>query len=359
MLSYRYLVFLSVALSVCGHAFANDDNPATLIDHGHYKQARAVLEKKFSVNSKDAETLVFLARVRIAYGNFDDAIKLLEQATSLLPKRADAHVYLAEAYSHKTNAAGMFEKVRIGRTIQSETEQALAIDPKNIDALEGMVEFYLEAPGILGGSRSKAEETAEKIIALDPARGNLAKAEIASHEKERDKAESFYNKAVQASPSSYDALVALGSFYLREGSQNYDKAADCGQKAVQADSHRSGAYVILAQAYVARGRFTDLDQLLKKSEQDLPDDLVPEYIAGRTLLTTGADNARAERYFRKYLTQTEEEGGTPALSSAHWRLAQVLEKENKKQEAIEELQTAVRLKSDFKEAQKDLKRLKS
>jgi tetratricopeptide (TPR) repeat protein len=359
MLSYRYLVFLSVALSVCGHAFANDDNPATLIDHGHYKQARAVLEKKFSINSKDAETLVFLARVRIAYGNFDDAIKLLEQAISLQPKRADAHIYLAEAYSHKTNDAGMFEKVRIGRTIQSETEQALAIDPKNIDALEGMVEFYLEAPGILGGSRSKAEETAEKIIALDPARGNLAKAEIARHEKERDKAESFYNKAVQASPSSYDALVALGSFYLREGSQNYDKAADYGQKAVQADSHRSGAYVILAQAYVSRGRFTDLDQLLKKSEQDLPDDLVPEYIAGRTLLTTGADNARAERYFRKYLTQTEEEGGTPALSSAHWRLAQVLEKENKKQEAIEELQTAVRLKSDFKEAQKDLKRLKS
>ena len=356
MFKVNILLFLSLALSA--HGFAGDDSPAVMVDHGHYKRARAILEKQLSAGAKDADTLVLLGRVRVAYGSFDDAIKLLQQAVTLQPKNANAHVYLADAYSHKANSAGMFEKMSIGKIIKSETGQAIAIDPRNMDALEGAMEFYLEAPAIIGGSNSKAQEMAEKIIALDPARGNLAKGGIATHEKERDKAEGFYLKAVQANPRSYEAQVTLGSFYLRENSQNYDKAAEYALKAVQIDSHRAGAYGILAQAYASRGRWADLDRLLANAEKDVPDDFLPEYLAGKSLLTTGADNTRAERYFRKYLTQSEEEGGTPPLSSAHWRLALVLEKQNRKQEAIR-TQTAIQMKPDFTEAQKELKRLRS
>jgi len=56
----------------------------------------------------------------------------------------------------------------------------------------------------------------------------------------------------------------------------------------------------------------------------------------------------------KYLTQQEPEGNTPPLAVAHWRLGLALEKQGKKQE----LQIAVQMKPDLKEAQKDLKRLK-
>lgn len=349
------LLLCCLVLATAG--FASEGDPATMVEHGHYKQARVLLEKRLAANAKDVDVLVLLARVNLAYSNSGAAIKLLEQATALQPKSADAHVYLADAYSRSANDAGMFEKMRLSKIIRNETEQALSIDPKNIDALEGMMEFYLEAPGIMGGSRSKADETAERIMALDPVRGNLARAANASHEKEYAKAEGFYIKAVQANSKSYEALASLGSFYLRDGAQNYDKAADYAQQALQADPRRSGAYAILAQANAARERWADLDQLLAKAEKELPDDFLPDYMAGRTLLTSGKDNARAERYFRKYLTQPEEEGGTPPLASAHWRLAQVLEKEGRKQDAIQELQTAVQMKPDFKEAQKDLKRL--
>ena len=43
---------------------------------------------------------------------------------------------------------------------------------------------------------------------------------------------------------------------------------------------------------------------------------------------------------------------------ARWRLGLVYENMGRKQEAVSELETALRLKPDLEEAQKDLKRLK-
>lgn len=71
----------------------------------------------------------------------------------------------------------------------------------------------------------------------------------------------------------------------------------------------------------------------------------------------GSQLTRAESCFRKYLTQPPE-GNSPDLAAAHWRLGLVLEKENRKENARKQLQTAVGLDPNFKEAQKDLKRLK-
>jgi len=71
----------------------------------------------------------------------------------------------------------------------------------------------------------------------------------------------------------------------------------------------------------------------------------------------GQQLSRAESCFRKYLTQPPE-AGKPSLAAAHWRLALVLEKQGRKDEARGELQTAVKLDPNLKEAQQDLKRLK-
>jgi hypothetical protein len=79
-------------------------------------------------------------------------------------------------------------------------------------------------------------------------------------------------------------------------------------------------------------------------------------------LLAGKDLPRAERYFRKYLTQ-EPEGGSPPLAACHWRLGQLLEKLGKKDEAIKEIQMGIDLKpgldkQNLEVAKKDLKRLK-
>jgi len=93
---------------------------------------------------------------------------------------------------------------------------------------------------------------------------------------------------------------------------------------------------------VLANRDAEVEAVLAAAEKSVPDDLNPYYQAGRVLYTQNKNLPQAEKYLRKYLTQ-EAEGGTPSLAHAHWRLALVLEKQNRKPEAITELQTALRL----------------
>jgi hypothetical protein len=55
----------------------------------------------------------------------------------------------------------------------------------------------------------------------------------------------------------------------------------------------------------------------------------------------------------------EPEGNTPTLASGHWQLGLALEKLGRKQDAIAEVKTAVKMEPQLKSAKSDLKRLQS
>jgi len=338
---------------------ATDSASKDLISHGHFKRARIELENRLAKSPRDADALVLMARVKLAYRQTEEATAMLQQAILLEPKNSDALLYLGDAYSRRAEKAGWVEKVGWARKIKAELQQAVMLDPKSVDALEGMMEFYLEAPSVLGGSSSQAEEVANRIFALDAVRGNLAQGRIAAHQKRFAQCEAFYQKAVQVAPQSYEALIGDADLYLQDHWSNSDKAAEYARKASQIDPSRADGYVVLAQVLAATERWRELEELLTGSERRVSDNLVPYYVAGRTLLVNEKDPARAERYFRKYLSQQEPEGDTPGFAAAHWRLGSALDRENRKEEALRELQAAVEMDPDLKEAQTDLKRLKS
>ena len=334
-------------------------DPETLIQQKHFKRARLLLERRLSANPSDVAAMVALARVEAEYKNNDAAIKLASQAVALQPGNAQAHATLAEGYGQKTDEnIGMFAKMRLARSFKKEAEQALSIDPKNVDALWGMMLFDLEAPSMLGGDKANVARFADRIMAVDIDRGYLAKEELAQREKKPDQFGALLIKAAEANGHSYDALARLAGFYGSGKSRNLAQAASLAMKAVQLDKSRAEAYDVLARIYAENERWQDLDRLLQNAERAVPDDLTPYYQAGRVLLDTGKDNHRAERYFRKYLTQ-DTEPGNPALAHAHWRLGLILEKEGNKLQAIKELETAVHLMPGLKPAENDLKRIKS
>ncbi len=221
------------------------------------------------------------------------------------------------------------------------------------------MDFYREAPGIMGDDKKKTAEMAEQIARINATRGYLARAELIQNEKEKDQAklEELYRKAVEADPRSYEAQMTLAFFYGSDAQKKYDLAEKHTREALKLDPGRAGAYAGLAQLYAHQQRWQELDAILAQGERNVPDNMNPYYQAGRILLTDGNDLPRAERYFRKYLTQ-EPEGNTPHLFAAHWRLGQALEKQGRKPEAIAEMETAVKLEPNFEPAKKDLKRLK-
>lgn len=355
----RLVPALLLALALAGAVLADNSAPEALMEAGHWKRARGIVEALAKTNPNDARTFYLLSRVKLAFRDYDTAMQLAEEAVAQDDKNAYYHWQLGQVCGDMTDASGvgMFKKMGLAKRYRSENERAVALDPKLLDARAGLMEFYLEAPGILGGSKSNAQRVASEISQLDPARGFMAQAEIAQKNKDLAGAELFYGKAAAANPRYYDPRILLANYYLGDQQKKYDLAEKYALEAQKIDPSRTAPYEVLAWVYVLGSRWKELDALLTKVEQAGPDDLGPEFQAGKAILLHGSDMARAERYFRKYLTQ-EPEAGTPGLNAAHWRLGLVLEKQGRKQEAIAEIETSLQLEPNFEPAKKDLKRLK-
>jgi tetratricopeptide (TPR) repeat protein len=215
--------------------------------------------------------------------------------------------------------------------------------------------YDFEAPGIMGGDKAHGRALAERIQRVDPVEGYLAEVMVARYDKQDGRVEELLRKAVNAGPNSYQANLNLANFCLGPV-KKYAEAEALARTAMRLDPTRAGAHTALAAALIAQDKWADLDVALAQAEKDVPDDLTPYFRAGLTCLARPNEAARAERYFRKYLTE-EPEPFSASPSWTHWRLGQALEKQGRKQEAVAEWQTAVKLDAESP-ARQDLKRLK-
>jgi tetratricopeptide (TPR) repeat protein len=358
----RWLILFASLLAaplVSGFAAAADPAPEDLIKAGHWKRARALLGQRYPGSHNlpsDARDAYLLSRVKMAFGDLDGALELAEKAVAVEGANASYHFQLGVVCGETADRASLFSKAGWARRFMDETEKAAALDPKNVEARFALIEYYLQAPRLMGGSKEKARALADEIGKVDPAQGFLGQARLAEEAKDAANEEALYLKALAASPHDYEVVEPLAEFYWKLA-KNPDLAEKYARQAVQIEPGQARAYAVLAAVYAGGQRWNDLEAILAEAGKNVPDDLNPYYQAGRTLLVEGKDLPRAEGYFRKYLTQ-EPEADDPSLADAHWRLGLALEKQGRKPEAVSELETALRMKPDLREAKKDLARLK-
>lgn len=355
----RYALLLLLALSgpLPAHAAGGDD-ARQLFDRGYLRQAATLCEQRLAANAKDAEAGALLSRIRGEQGDKDAALKLANAAAAADPKSADAQYALAEYYGREAREASVLRQPGLAGKMKKASEAALAIDPRHIDALEIASDFYHYAPGIVGGDKKKAVEYVDRMVAVDPVAGWLKRAEVAMDGKDKDtvRAAECYRQAAAVQPVNQRAQVALATWLLPRW-RDPATAEKLALGAIQAEPWRTGGWQVLAALYAYQERWSDLDDLLKKSEAAEPTHLAPWYTAARQLIITGKEPARAESYLRHYLA-VDPEIGAQSWAAARWRLGQVLEKEGKKSEAVAELETAVKLDPKLEDAKKDLKRLR-
>ena len=344
----RFLVLLLAAAT--GLAA---QSPRELIDGGHYKRARAMVESR---NANDGETLYLMATIKQAFGDLDGAQKFAERAVAANPKDAQYHYRLSDITGEMAQNASVFRQMGLGRTFKKECDAALAIDPNHVEALKNMMQFHLHAPGVIGGDKTKAHGIADQLMKLDPVEGYQAQIQIAHMEKQDSRAEELLDKALQMRAETYAAHLMVGGYLGGGKLKKYEEAERHAREAIRIHPDRAGAHSLLAAVLVREDKWPDLDAALAQAAKDDPDNLYPLFRAANNLLDRKVDLPRAERYFRKYLTQ-EPEAHMPNFAAAHWRLGLVLEQEGRKPDAIAEWQTAVKLDSNS-QAKQDLKRVK-
>jgi tetratricopeptide (TPR) repeat protein len=329
-----------------------------LIQAGHYKRARAILDPQVKAHPGDPRSCYLLAEVKSSFKDFDGALPLAQHAVDLDGRNSDFHLELGKIFGEMAARASFLSAGSLAVKFRKEVEIAIELNPRNLNALDSMMQFKFRAPGLMGGNKDEARALADRILALNASEGYLAHAELADLGKNPAEVEGYFLKAVQANPRNYDAHTALAKFYSQSPHSKYPEATKQAQYALQLDPQQIEAHWILARVFALQQRWGDIEQILSNSEKHVPDDLRPFYEAAQALLEIGKEFPRAESYAKKYLSQ-EPEGEEPDYAEAHRLLGLVFEWEGRVEEARGELKTALRLRPNFKTAKEDLKRLEN
>lgn len=209
-----------------------------LFESRRFEEARKFFAPYVAKNSRDADAAYYLGRTLFALGRFEPAANQLEKAVEIRPN-SDTLLWLGRAYGQYAMQASLFKQAGLAKKCKAAWERAVALDPNNLNVREDLIQYYLRAPGFMGGSLEKAREQAVEIKKRDAVRGSLAAATIHLYQKNNAAAEKEVAEAMRNVPADSPASLGLlhfrlGTVYERQGNKalartHYKKAVELDQ----------------------------------------------------------------------------------------------------------------------------------
>lgn len=284
------------------------------------KKALASAEALAKAEPKNAEAWILLTRARLQANLAETAIDSAQKAVKLAPNNSQAYFILGNAYGSRIGQVNMLSQASMAPKIRDAFEKTVALDPNNLDAREGLIQFYLQAPSMFGGSKDKANQQANEIAKRDVARGHLARAQIFMIEKNNAAALKSYEAAYAAKPSDKNIRLALGIGY--QMTERWNDAFKHFRTWTAQDDKAGPAW----------------------------------YQLGRTSAMSGLQLEEGVAALQKYLLMPHAVND-PQNKNAYHRLGQLYAKLGKKTEARASLQAALKLDPKFSDAKTELAKL--
>lgn len=225
-----------------------------LIRLGEVRAAHRALVGILKKDPRDVDAHYELGRVLLSYEppHYEQAIKHLTYATDEKPDVSDHHLWLARAWGMKLEnsniVAAAFGPVW---EVKGHFEQAVTLDPKSASARTDLFQYYLFAPGIVGGGRDKALEQLRALgtIAPDSVLFHTSQAIMALKDGDIDSAVIAFERIAQLSPpDAGQAFFELGMIFLSQ--RNYNRAYRYLKKAIDAGTPIEPPHKILKPNFV-------------------------------------------------------------------------------------------------------------
>jgi len=288
---------------------------------GQFDDAGKLFKKAIKLNSADAEAHYYLGRVYFLKNDYNAAEKSIKRAIELQEDNSFYHLWLGNIYGNKVDEVSFFKKLGMAKKIKKHFSRAVELDEENYVAAMALFKYYLEAPGIAGGSKEKARQLAATLKEKDKDYGYRVYCDLYEKEKQYELAEKEHLAAIAEFPEKSHFRLKLGFFYQR------------------------------------RDEFGKAFELFEQMLADSSGNLNALYQVGRNGALSGQNLERAEEALKSYL-QHEPNSNSPSLGAAHWRLGMVYEQMGKKEFAKKEYQQCLSLEPEFKQAKEALKKLK-
>lgn len=186
------------------------DSAIALFDNKQYPEAvdafRAIVDRD-PLNAAAHFHLGVLADKR---GETQDAIQHLEKATQLAPGNSTYHTELGGAYGNAAKDAGLLASLTWARKCVASLLRAVELDHNNLEARNGLITFYREAPPIAGGGIEKAYVEAHEIRKRNLAMGSAILGQLYIADRKYAEAFEVYEDVLAQQPDDYQSLYLIG-----------------------------------------------------------------------------------------------------------------------------------------------------
>ena len=184
-------------MSPYSHAFAQETGPETTLA---YTTAKSQMEAS----------------------DYKDAIKTIVTAQKAGEDNFQINQLLVESYNERINQVGMLKKRGLATKMKAAMEHSLHLNPSDIQAIENLIEFHIQAPSIVGGDKAKAETIIVDLAKRDAFKGHLYSARLALAYEDMTALQSHLDAANALKPGDTDIIMMQGRAHNEQ--KNYAAA---------------------------------------------------------------------------------------------------------------------------------------
>ncbi len=187
------------------------DTAEKLFREEKFDQARPIFENFLKSNPSNLKTIEYLGDIAGRNKSWDTAIGYYKKLKQLRPSEANYYYKYGGVLGMKAIHGNKFKALGMIDEVKGAFEKAIILNPKHIEARWALIELYMQLPGIVGGSQSKAIKYSNELMRLSPVDGFLSRGHIDEYFKRYSAAEQQFKKAIVISGSkmSYQKLANL------------------------------------------------------------------------------------------------------------------------------------------------------
>ena len=254
-----------------------------LYRHTDYTTAIRLLS---DIPVKDAAVNELLGQCYFMSADYKKATEYLESAAATEPRNSQYLTWLGRVYGRRAETSFAWNAISWAAKSRTSLETAMQLDPANWEAVDDLFEFYLQAPGLMGGGLDRAEKLAVMVARRDPAEAAYDRALIAEARKQYDSAEQHLKRAAELAPHQVGRLLDLAKFFAKQG--RYEESDRFFVQAERIAPDAPKVYFAEASTYIKTNRNVETAKILLR-----------KYLNASNLTPEDPPKSEAEKLLRK------------------------------------------------------------